>query len=459
MSIPVPDHRIDPDTFNAWALMYLDRALSPEQERAFAALLASDAEAGSAFARACEMDTSLFEDRKETSAAQPRSVRAALEAELLDPANAADLRFVSQACRVLGDSAVLNKIEKIPPAPSVVLESPPPRRHRVWQSAALTAAASLAVAALTYIYIISGQNSAPTSQSGPATRLTKKNSQLPHQQESDNKTPQNPPAPTFENRETHAQDTTPKPEPHPEAAQPSDIVAPQKQPPAAPRAPELDTPDLLLMSDPDHAPATAPAKQPPASQAILRGTAADPAGARLDDAKIWRTTGDAAPRRSATRVEISLAKESENESEKERWHLGGLVCTKTFAIDAGAPYLRLTVDSSVLSNPALDFEFIVTNQPVGGKIVALSVRPEQMEKLGLKIDLAARRHTFEIVVHKFNQFELRIDGQTSYFHTAQLNKPEWAEICLGFRAVRKGHVEDGVVAIENAAIGYGEARK
>jgi len=56
-----PDPVRDPDAFHAWALLFLDRALSREEEREFQAALAASDDARRAFAQAAQADSELVE--------------------------------------------------------------------------------------------------------------------------------------------------------------------------------------------------------------------------------------------------------------------------------------------------------------------------------------------------------------------------------------------------------------
>jgi hypothetical protein len=455
MSKTVPDHKTDPDLFNAWSMMYLDRALSADKEQAFEAVLASNSEASAAFARVCEMDTNLFEN-SEVVAVAPRTVRTELEAELLDPKNAADLEFISQVCRVLNESPALRKVEKIPARRQSVSVLPAKRAASFWRPLALAwPAAAIVLITAAYYFIVTPRHEPVARQTVPPIQnpqpdmpdaefsLKNNNAEsrgvVAHGDEPDSNVLS--PLTRPDNTES-------------EATLANGNVTDVKKHVVRSAQPGPNN-DLVEASDPDHVPQEPKRTQPRSVKTIALGVNAETSGRQLDDTGIWRATGDVMLRRTATRTEIPLKMETND----NRWHLGGQICMKTFDVEKGTPYLRMTVESSVLRSPAIDLEFIITNQASGGKIVPVSVRPQEMEKLSGKIDVNARRHTYEIVIRRFNQYEIRIDGHSVYFHTEPLTRGEWEEMCLGFRAACKGNVDAETIIVEDVSIGYGDARK
>jgi hypothetical protein len=164
---------------------------------------------------------------------------------------------------------------------------------------------------------------------------------------------------------------------------------------------------------------------------------------------IWRPTGDLVIERQPLSAGIPLKSD-----DQDVWKRGGLIYLVPQSLSRGRPSLKLEVTGPVFSSPLHDFEFIVTNKPHAGTLITLSVKRENLDEIQKVLDLKRPTHTFELIVWRFNRYEILVDGHTFYFHCETLNQPEWDNLYLGFRGLSRNTTPDTQLLVRQVSVGY-----
>lgn len=428
MNAQVPDPLRDAAGFHAWSLMYLERTLSADDERAFEKLLVSSKDAAAAFASAAQLDTDLHECLA-VAPAVARIPASPMAAEILDPRNVSDMRFVSDVCGQIRVSAAGQARDKNASQRVMAVR----RARRYWLPS--LAAAGLAAAVTAYAihdYSTSGTNPSP-GRSQPRVAHNKiRTDKFAVEPQPVETTPN---SKWTEGGSVVAREL---PEPMGDStkregiAEVVELAPPPVEDPRVVESPkrEVDPVPARTNELPLTPGKTAP--QPPAEEPVAPIDEAD--GRRLADTAAWRSIGTLALKRESEKVEIDLKYEG-NAFDKGKTFFGGIVYRKPLVPARGAAVFKLVVDSDVLSSSEHDFQFVLNN--VSDRSIYLSVK-DQLAAVKDKLDLAARQHVFELVVRKFNVFEVRIDGITTHTITEDLNRYQWEKIYLGFRTSSRG---------------------
>jgi len=453
----IPDPRTDADAFQAWSILYLDRVLELKDELAFERKLIESPEAALAFRQAAEMDVSLFEAasavkissgpvkrrKPKSSTAIPKVTRIpslqSAKAEALDPRNQDDMQFVSTVCTEItshqqADRETSQRNDRI---------------TRGWRKYWMQGFVAAGVAgALTLVF--AGQLMQADPENGVARHLR-------HQGPSQ-KAGSNPGANAAEDaaageHEGRVADGSGEMQPRQPAPQPNlphhdnarDIAA--NLPDAPPAQKSATEADLVLTATDKTERLSAPALS-------NAGGSVDPLDAeRLNEGTVWLPLGSVAVERDAGRAEINFKRE-ENAFTRDEKVFGGLLYLR--ALDPlRSPSLKLSIDASIFSS-SMDFQFVLFNKLNQGKRVHISPK-DFLPQIKDAVNLKERRHTLEIVVKKFNQYELRIDG-VAVNHTEPLLQAEWDKLYIGFLVSARGS-DTETVSIERVIMGGSESRK
>ena len=441
----IPDPRIDPVAFQAWALLYLDHELEPRQELEVERILVESPEAAALLREAAEMDISLVEAaagaqissgpvhrrKPKTSTGMPKVTRIPSlqsgEVEALDPTNQDDMKFVAEACTDVASGQERDRS----------LSQRHDRIARGWRRYWLQGVVAAGVMAAVTLVIVGQMLDQPGGTVAGQRKIRGANTGDPGSAVDENfdGIPDEPGEKTIANYNLQR-----KSGPSVEFGSPEHEIARKAE--SGDQYPENEALQTGM-----------PGKDGDAGTQAVQAGSVDPRdAARMNESMVWLPLPGVKAECEPARARFQFKRET-NPFTRDEKAFGGMLYLRPLD-PARGPSLKVTLDGPLFSSQ-MDFQFVLVNKLSEGKQVKLSPK-DFLPQIRESINLQSRKHTFEIIVKKFNRYELRFDG-VLVNHTEPLLAAEWPKLYLGFIVSAPGN-DTETLTIERVTLG-GEGRE